>query len=160
MNRPQHLSAKGAAFIARFEGFQSHVYNDPAGNATIGYGHLLHLGPATMQDRARWPHGISRDEALQLLRDDADHAAECILANVHPPFVFQHRFDAVCSLIFNIGCAYLEPTHTIGKALQGSARHGAGAAFLLYNRANGKVLPGLTARRKAERRLFLYGRYT
>lgn len=36
----KNLSDKGIRFIARFEGFRSGLYNDAAGNCTIGYGHL------------------------------------------------------------------------------------------------------------------------
>ena len=32
-------------FVAQWEGFSAKKYNDPAGNCTAGYGHLLHLGP-------------------------------------------------------------------------------------------------------------------
>src|SRR6266536_3154469 len=94
--KPTMLSQKGARFIARFEGFVSRPYNDPGGNATIGYGHLLHHGPVTQHDRDHWGI-ITTDQGLGLLWHDAEAAAKCVLASVDPPFRLQTRFDAICS---------------------------------------------------------------
>ena len=161
MMRPQHLSPKGVRFIAGFEGFEAYPYNDPAGNATIGYGHLLHRGKVTQADRAKYPRGITTQQALLLLELDAKIAASCVLEKVHPPFMWQWRFDAICSFVYNLGCSYLDPGHEIADKLNsGYLRRGAADALLLYDRANGVVLPGLKRRREAERRLFLYGRYS
>src|SRR5437016_3042633 len=49
----QSLSDRGLSFIERHEGFVDHLYNDSAGNCTIGYGHLLHHGGCNASDRAR-----------------------------------------------------------------------------------------------------------
>lgn len=149
------LSDKGAQFIAKFEGFNRDWYLDPAGVRTIGYGHT---GPLPAGMRAP----ITKLEGMRLLELDAANAAECILADVHPPIFWQHRFDALVSFVFNLGCAYVDPHsgHTIAQLLQSRSRKGVADAFLLYDRAAGQRLPGLTARRKAERRLWLYGRYS
>lgn len=48
------VSMKTTRFVATFEGFLTCPYNDPAGHATIGYGHLLHYGGVTKKDRKRW----------------------------------------------------------------------------------------------------------
>src|SRR5690349_4068842 len=64
------LSARGLAFIERWEAFVGHLYNDSAGNCTIGYGHLVHMGPCTSADHAYYPHGITRAHAVRLLRRD------------------------------------------------------------------------------------------
>src|SRR5216683_6816512 len=66
----QSLSDRGLSFIEHHEGFVDHLYNDSAGNCTIGYGHLLHHGGCNASDRARYPHGISRAQARNLLRVD------------------------------------------------------------------------------------------
>src|SRR5438105_14696901 len=102
IRQPLTLSRKGALFIASFEGFVAHPYNDPTRNATIGYGHLLHLGPVTRKDLDNWG-SITQEQALGLLLADSTRAAGCILDRVHPPFRFQHRFDALVSFVFNLG---------------------------------------------------------
>jgi GH24 family phage-related lysozyme (muramidase) len=45
------IDAHGLHLIAGFEGFVDRPYNDSAGNATIGYGHLIHRGPVTLADQ-------------------------------------------------------------------------------------------------------------
>jgi lysozyme len=152
MTRPTHLSEKGARFIAQFEGFVPTWYKDPVGVATIGYGHTGPLPPG-------YTVPLSHAEGLRLLRHDAARFERCILDKVHPPFLLQTRFDAICSAVFNLGCGVLDPGHDLGRCLQGRLRKGAVAALLEYDHAGGHTLPGLTRRRRAEARLFRYGLY-
>src|SRR4051812_3909829 len=111
--RPKHLSRKGAEFIARFEGFRSRAYNDAAGNATIGYGHMLHFGPCTARDHLQhW----TKEHALEVLMLDADKAAAAV-RKINPPLRSQARFDAIVSAVFNLGPGVLEKNRSLGKAL-------------------------------------------
>src|SRR5258708_34805826 len=48
------LSERGAQFIGHFEGWVPAAYNDPTNNATIGYGHLIHMVPVTAHDKSEW----------------------------------------------------------------------------------------------------------
>lgn len=160
MASPRFLSERGARFIADFEGWVDHPYNDPARNATIGYGHLLHYGEVTEADWHRWGH-ISKAQGLRLLQLDATTAEDAVYGRVRPHFVLQNRFDALVSFVFNLGSGILQPGHTIYECLNsGPLRRGAANALLLYDKDNhGHRLPGLVRRRKAERRLFLFGLY-
>lgn len=152
------LSRKGAEFIARFEGFVSTPYNDAAGHATIGYGHLIHRGNVTIKDHREWGH-ITVARALDLLQQDAEAAAEAVRA-VRPPITSQTRFDALVSFVFNVGVGAFRVS-TLRKRLEesGTARTGTGVEFLKWNKADGHVLAGLTRRRKAEKLLFELGIY-
>ncbi len=67
------VSLKTTRFVASFEGFLSCPYADPAGHATIGYGHLLHYGPPTRKDRKKWGC-IGKARGLKMLRSDLDRA--------------------------------------------------------------------------------------
>ncbi len=61
----------------------------------------------------------------------------------------QNEFDALVSFAFNVGSInQLTANKTRTKAQIAQA-------MLSYNKANGKVLAGLTKRRQAERELFL-----
>ena len=52
------ISDELVEFVADFEGFYATPYNDPAGFATVGYGHLLGYRPVAASDhRARWVEG-------------------------------------------------------------------------------------------------------
>lgn len=64
----------------------------------------------------------------------------------------QNEFDALVSLSYNMG---LSKAKTLLAKLNRGDRKGAADAFLLYNKAGGKTVRGLTRRRKAERELFL-----
>jgi GH24 family phage-related lysozyme (muramidase) len=58
------------------------------------------------------------------------------------------------SFAFNVGATNFQRS-SVRKNLNRGAPLQAAESFLLWNRAGGKVLPGLTRRRNAERRLFL-----
>lgn len=98
-----NLSSKGAAFIGAFEGFRAQCYDDAAGNCTIGYGHLVHLGPTTTADRTKWGT-ISKAEGLQLLERDAAKAALAVSDKIAVTLL-QPEFDALVSLVYNCGPA-------------------------------------------------------
>lgn len=155
--RPTHLSRAGAQFIGRFEGLRLSPYNDAVGNATIGYGHLIHYGNVTPADVRKY-RVFSAASALGLLQADAEVAAKSVAA-IRPAIRSQARFDALVSLAFNLGTGILGPSHTIGAAVRTLTRKGAADAFLLYDFAGTTRLPGLTARREAERKLWLTGSY-
>jgi lysozyme len=151
-------SLKGVEFVAGWEGFSAVPYNDAADNATIGYGHLLHMGPVTDKDRKRWGT-ITRQRGQELLAEDLHTSELAVNGYVKPPFSFQWRFDAIVSFVFNVGPTAFENSHLL-QLLNGSRlRRGAADELLKWDHAGGVVLPGLLNRRKAERRLFLYRRY-
>lgn len=155
MIRPKKLSKKGAAFIASFEGFVPKPYNDAANNATIGYGHLLHKGPVTQADRSHWGT-ITKAQGLALLQRDAQIAADAVRKYAHP--WRQSRFDALVSFTFNCGVGALA-TSTLLKKHRAGDYKGAAREFAKWNKAGGRVLAGLTRRRKAEAKLYLNGVY-
>jgi len=67
----------------------------------------------------------------------------------------QNQFDALTSFAYNCGKNALR-TSTLLKAIKAKASgKDITAAFLLYNKSNGKVMQGLINRRKAEAQLFL-----
>lgn len=143
--------------MSGWEGFSAVPYNDAANNATIGYGHLLHAGPVTQADRTHWG-SITRSRGLDLLSGDLLKAERAVLELVRPPVVFQHRFDAVVSFVFNVGVGAFAGSHLLQK-LNSRSRRGAADELLKWVFAGGQPLPGLLNRRKAERRLFLYRIY-
>ena len=155
------LSRDGLQFIADREGYRSEPYNDgavsekyPKGHATIGYGHLLHYGAVTPADRIGWAH-MNRARALDLLRMDASSAVTTVNRLVRPP-LSQAQFDALVSLVFNIGGGAFGKSTLLRVLNQGSYRETADQ-FLRWDKAGGKTLLGLTRRRQAERKMFLEG---
>jgi lysozyme len=142
-------------FIASWEGFFPEVYNDPVGHCTIGYGTLLHLGPCTPADRRQWGT-VTKQEARRLLKEELDPTVVNIVKN-SPPLA-QHQLDALASFAYNVGLGgYLEST--LRRKLLAGDKAGAADEFLRWNKAGGRVLPGLTRRREAERLMFKDGVY-
>ncbi len=66
----------------------------------------------------------------------------------------QHQYDALVSLVFNIGRGNFAAS-TMLKKLNLSDYDGAAAEFPKWNKQAGKVLNGLTKRRAKEQALFL-----
>src|SRR3990167_5912403 len=148
------LSEAGLDLIAESEGFVGHLYDDAAGHATVGFGHLVHRGPVTPADRVGPSgRGITEPEALLLLRRDARKAQEAVREHVAVP-LSQGEFDALVSFTFNLGGGALAGS-TLLRLLNAEDRTGAAGQFGRWTRAGGKVLPGLVKRRERERAMFL-----
>ncbi|MCE5394585.1 MAG: lysozyme, partial [Acidithiobacillus sp.] len=62
------------------------------------------------------------------------------------------QMDALISLAFNVGPGAPQSVYNL---INECNFKGAADEFLKYNKAKGKVLPGLTARRQREREIFL-----
>lgn len=144
------ISSKGIQLIVKFEGEILEVYKDPVGLPTLGVGHLL-----TKDERRRMPVGtpITRAVSRDYLMNDLERF-EIALERLVKVKLSQNQYDALCSLIFNIGIEAFTRS-TLLKKLNRKDYQGAADAFLSWVRAGGRVLPGLQTRRKAERKLFL-----
>jgi lysozyme len=155
---PTTLSGEGARFIGRFEGFRGSLYNDAAGHCTIGYGHLVHLANCNGSEPAEFKRGISEQEAEQLLRRDAQTAADAVRRFVHVP-LDQAQFDALVSFVYNLGAGAFEGS-TLLKDINAHNFAAVPGQLEQWVHAGGQVLPGLVTRRKAEARLFTTSRYS
>lgn len=133
-------SDKGLALIKEFEGCKLAVYLDPIGIPTVGYGHTKGLTKSMVGKR------ITQAEADNYLRIDLV-ASEKAVSAIKQSFN-QNQFDALVSFTFNCGAGNLK------KLCSGRSITQIGDALLLYNKAGGKVLAGLTRRRKAEKQLY------
>ncbi len=151
------LSDKGAAFIARFEGLRTKLYNDPSGHCSIGYGHLVHRGPINGTEPAEFRDGISQQRATQLLKSDAGVAASAVNEHVKVKLT-QQQFDALVSFTFNVGAGAFRES-TLLRRLNAARFDAVPGQLQLWNKGGGKVLPGLVTRREAEATLFTTGHY-
>ena len=132
-------SQNGIDLIKKFEGCVLSAYKCPAGVLTIGYGHTAGVKAGDVIDAKR---------AEELLRFDLKTFENHVKYNVYIP-LNQNQFDALVSFTYNCGLKNLKTLTKNRNAMQ------IANAMLLYNKANGKVLPGLVKRRKAEQELFL-----
>ena len=134
-------SKTGLDLIKTFEGCRLKAYKCPADVWTIGYGHT---GSDVKQGMV-----ITQAEADRLLQQDLERFEKNVMKFNNKYHWTQNEFDALVSFAFNIG--------SIDQLTANGTRTNAqiAQAMLLYNKAAGKVLPGLTKRRQAERQLFL-----
>ena len=138
------INKAGFDMIKSFEGCKLKAYKCLKSEQyyTIGYGHYgIKDGNMT----------ITQDQAESLLLSDLEHFedhVDKIDKNYNYNFN-DNEFSALVSFAFNIG--------GIIQLTQGGKRSKAeiAAAMLLYNKAGGSVLTGLSNRRKKERELFL-----
>lgn len=137
---------KAAEFIADFEGLRLEAYQDVANIWTIGVGATgPGIGPKTV-----W----TKEQALNRFKDDLkDRYAQLVRILGDSPAT-EDQAVAMLSLLYNIGAGNFR-TSSVLKEHKAKQYDRAGNAFLLWNKAGGKIIGGLIRRRKAERALYL-----
>ena len=143
------LSQKGVDFIKSHEALRLKAYQDSKGVWTIGWGHTKGVKPGDV---------ITRAQAEQFIRDDFAWVERTLNADLvagrDKPLVTQNEFDALCSLVFNIGSqAYLDST--VRRKIKQGDKMAAARAFKMWVYSNHKFVQGLANRRADEARLFL-----
>ena len=138
------------ALIRKFEGLRLKPYRCPAGVPTIGYGATYYPDGrrVTMQDRP-----VTVAQATDMLRSMLASYEAGVSRYVLVPLT-QGQFDALVSFAHNVGLSALKDS-TLLRLVNARDYAGAAAQFVRWNKAGGKVLPGLTRRREAERKLFV-----
>ena len=129
--------------VKEFEGFRENAYLCPAGVWTIGYGTTKGV---TSGDT------VTEQEAEELLMEDLTEASKAVEELVDIPLT-QAQYDALVSFVYNVGREAFRQS-TLLRLLNSNNTEAAALQFSRWNKANGKVLPGLTRRRLAERQLF------
>lgn len=136
--------------IKKYEGFSSKPYKCPAGIPTIGYGSTFYLNgnKVTMKDTP-----ISEEVALSILFSVVEDFSKKVEKLLKVP-VNQNQFDALVDFSYNLGIGNFQKS-TLLKLVNNKDFIGASKQFKKWNKSNGKVLNGLTNRRKEEEELFL-----
>lgn len=142
-----YISEKGLSLIKHYEGLRLKAYQCRAGRWTIGYGHTHNINMGDL---------ITKEQAEAFLHEDIAQVTALLNAQIKVPLT-QNQYDAICSLVFNIGMTAFT-TSTLLKKLNVGDYLGAASEFMKWNKAtiNGKrtLLPGLIKRRQAEKALF------
>ncbi|MFZ5674272.1 MAG: lysozyme [Pseudomonadota bacterium] len=141
----------GLALIMEFEGLRLDAYPDPATKGepwTIGYGHTAAAGePKPVRGMK-----ITAAEAVKILQRDLGLYERAVMACLDR-MPNQNQFDAMVSLCFNIGPGNFR-TSSVVRYFNAGDEARAAERFLVWNKANKKVMKGLERRREAERKLF------
>lgn len=144
------MSQKGLKLLAGFEGLVLHPYLDPVKVPTIGIGSTYYENGTRVK---LTDPPITEARAYELLANTIA-SYELTVNNLLKVTVTQFQFDAMVSLCYNIGAANFAKSSVIRLVNKGDFV-GAAKAFLLWNKAGGKVIRGLTIRRTKEAEYFL-----
>ena len=131
------ISTTGLNLIKSFEGCTA--YKCPAGVWTIGYGHTGNVKSGQK---------ITQAKAESYLKSDLARFEKHVMSYDKKYNWTQNEFDALVSFAYNVG-------NITGLTNEGKrTKKQISERITFYNKANGKVLAGLTRRRQAEKALF------
>jgi len=155
------LSSLGVKFIAAEEGIKVRagraiLYNDLAGNCTIGFGHLVHFRPCDGTEEPDFIQGISVQRASDFLSADSLDKVAALWRNTTVSLK-QQELDALTSFIFNEGEGNYKKSD-LRKTLNQGLYSSVPPLFLHFTRA-GTEANALLGRRKDESMLFQTGIY-
>lgn len=145
----RRMSDAGLELLKQFEAVRYKVYKDQTGHLTGGVGHLLNK-----EDKKRYVLNspVSERQVMEWLRDDVKQAEACVNDWVIPELT-QSGFDALVSLVFNIGCANFKRSTLLKQLNKGMVKE-TSDEFTKWVFSRGRKLPGLVARRQKEAQLF------
>ena len=150
------ISENGLKLIQEFESFEANPYLDSARVWSIGYGSTYYPNGKKVTGKDK-PITKEYAEIIQrhVIATDFEPIVNDLLEQeITSGFITQNMYDAILSLTYNIGVNGFKKSSVL-RHLKNGDKLSAGNAFLLWNKAGGKVLKGLVNRRKKERELFL-----
>jgi lysozyme len=140
-----NISPGGLNLIKKFEGLELHAYLDGGGVPTIGYGTTRYPNG----EKVKMGDACTLEEAEQFLAHDVQHfvlATDALTTDR----VVQRQFDALCSLVYNIGAQGYKGS-TVRRLINVNPDDPhIPAAWERWCYDNGHMVPGLLKRRKAE----------
>ena len=137
------------------EGVRYTVYRDVAGYPTVGVGHLIDVS-----DNLRVGDTVSKERVLEFLDVDLQEAEAQVADLVGDLPLYQHEFDALVDLLFNVGPGTVAANKSprLNAAIE-AGDYEAIAAELDYTHAAGKVARGLEYRSERRTKMFLDASY-
>ena len=138
------MNDAGIALVKSFEGCKLKAYRCPAGVLTCGWGTTDGVEEDTEWTQEEADKRLMEDLAIFELRVKK-------LLLLEPT---SNQLAALVSFAYNVGTMNLR-TSTLLKLFNAGDFAGAAEQFPRWNKAAGKVLPGLITRRTAEQALFL-----
>ena len=144
--------------LVKLEGLKNKVYLDGAAKKTIGIGHLLTadelLTSKIKIDGKYYDYSLGLDDHLckKLCLQDLERFIEAVDSIVYVD-LNQNQFDALVIFCYNVGINAFRESMLV-KLLNQGEYDNVPEQLLKWNKAGGKVVNGLTNRRKAEIKLW------
>jgi lysozyme len=139
--------------IKAMEGLRLEAYPDPATGGepwTIGYGSVAYPDGKPV----KLGHVITMQRAEDLLKWEVEKKAMAIGPLLLNTKINQSQFDALCSFCYNVGFGNLKSSTLLKKVRNNPDDPSIKDEFLKWNKANNKVMEGLTRRRMRECSLY------
>jgi lysozyme len=133
--------------IKEFEGCFLESYLCPAKVWTIGYGSTIHPNGRKVAQGDK----ITQDQAEQYLQIEIDRRSAAMAL---PDTLKPNQVEALVSFAFNLGLGAWNKSTLKKKVLLNPSDPTIRDEFMKWDKAGGKVLRGLTRRRKAEADLY------
>ncbi|OJJ58763.1 hypothetical protein ASPSYDRAFT_106673, partial [Aspergillus sydowii CBS 593.65] len=139
--------------IKGFESFRGDVYDDGAGNPTIGYGHLCQDWSCS---DVSFPQPLTEETAAQLLAGDLIGYQDAVTnALADPVTLNDNQYGALVSWTYNIGNGNMQSSDLVSRMNAGEDPVAvANNELPQWIHSNGQVMDGLVRRRKEEVNLF------
>lgn len=139
----------GLDIIKFWEKFRPNSYPDAAGNPTIGYGHKINVDKEASLLTATW----SEAAALEQLAKDVAWAEKAVNALVTVK-ITQAKFDALVSLVFNIGRGNFAKSDLLKVINAKGNKTAITKEWSEFRRSDGVIQAGLVKRRADELALY------
>ncbi len=143
-------SVGGVLFIQNYESLKLKSYQCAAGIWSIGYGTTAGIVEGLI---------INRHIADALFKVDLEKFEYCVNAKVDH-YLLQEQFDALVSLVYNIGCGAFERSKLLKRINAMDSLELIKKEWCEFRLVNGKVYKGLELRRADEIELWRDGDYT
>lgn len=153
----------GVQLIIRYEGIRLIPYLCPANYVTVNIGKVLLdengnmlKGKEALEKVLKTYKPMTKEEAIEdfINTDLLKYEKQINSLNLN---LTQYQFDALVSFIYNLGFGSLLKSTLLKKIKSNSSDKSIELEFKKWNKASGKVLPGLVLRRNSEAILFTTG---
>lgn len=149
------LSDKGVKLITNFEGLYLKAYDDRGKNGggiwTIGYGTISYPDGTPVQEGDT----CTKEQAIEWFKYEVKEKEEGVVDLIDVD-LNQDQFDTLVSFAYNLGLGCLKKS-TLRKLLNDGDYDAVPEQILKFDHDGGKVVKGLTRRRRAEAHLWKTG---
>jgi len=144
------LDKAGYDLITEFEGIRLKPYQDSIGVWTIGIGSTFYPDGTRV---TKYDPPITENYAKLMFKTVADRFAKEVDKLVKSK-INQNQFNSLSSIAYNIGIGNFKSSGLLKKVNDNPDDKTIATSFSGWNKAGGKVVSGLTTRRKKESDLY------
>jgi lysozyme len=143
------LNQKGISLMHEFEGLRLDAYLCPANIPTIGWGNTEYENgqPVKIGDK------ITKERADELFKNIVEGFSNGVRSLVNAN-LNENQFSALVSFAYNVGLGNLQRSTLLKKVNANPNDKAIMVEFIRWNKAAGKIMPGLTRRRTSEAKLY------